>query len=136
FVGFGGDTLCWRRTIMWFGGVSCALTTLLLYYIPQFSEGNYGLIMFAGILWGALLAGYVPLSALVPSLVNKDKGAAMAILNLGAGLAVFVGPLIVWIFIDSVGNEGLAWILAALYLISAVMTKFITLSGNAKTATN
>jgi hypothetical protein len=35
--------------------------------------------------------------------------------------------LIVWIFIEAVGNEGLAWILAGLYLLSALMTKFITL---------
>jgi polyol permease family len=130
--GFVGDRLGWRKTIMWFGGVGCALTTLLLYYIPQFSEGNYWLIMFAGILWGACLAGYVPLSALVPSLVNKDKGAAMAVLNLGAGLAVFVGPAIVGLFIGIAGNEGVIWILAGLYLLSAVLTKFITLPGNRK----
>ena len=130
--GFVGDRLGWRKTIMWFGGVGCALTTLLLYYIPQFSEGNYWLIMLAGILWGACLAGYVPLSALVPSLVNKDKGAAMAVLNLGAGLAVFVGPAIVGLFIGIAGNEGVIWILAGLYLLSAVLTKFITLPDNRK----
>jgi polyol permease family len=132
--GFVGDRLGWRKTIMWFGGVGCALTTLLLYYIPQFSAGNYWLIMFAGILWGACLAGYVPLSALVPSLVNKDKGAAMAVLNLGAGLAVFVGPAIVGLFIGIAGNEGVIWILASLYLLSAVLTKFITLPDNRKSA--
>lgn len=132
--GFVGDRLGWRKTIMWFGGVGCALTTLLLYYIPQFSEGNYGLIMFAGILWGACLAGYVPLSALVPSLVNKNKGAAMAVLNLGAGLAVFVGPAIVGLFIGIAGNEGVIWILAGLYLLSAVLTRFITLPDNRKSA--
>ena len=37
-----------------------------------------------------MLAGYVPLSALVPSLVEKDKGAAVSVLNLGAGLATFI----------------------------------------------
>ena len=46
-----------------------------------------------------MLAGYVPLSALVPSLVDKDKGAAVSVLNLGAGLAAFVGPLIVALFL-------------------------------------
>ncbi|MNY23032.1 putative transporter YoaB [compost metagenome] len=92
------------------------------------------MVMFCGILWGALLAGYVPLSALVPSLVKKDKGAAMAVLNLGAGLAVFVGPAIVGIFIGSLGNTGVVWILAGLYVLSAVLTRFITLPNNAKTA--
>ncbi|RYY20230.1 MAG: MFS transporter [Chitinophagaceae bacterium] len=125
--GFVGDRLGWRQTIQWFGGVGCALTTLLLFYIPQISGGNYWALMIAGIAWGACLAGYVPLSALVPSLVKKDKGAAMAILNLGAGLAVFAGPAIVGLFIGVVGAEGVIWILAGLYFLSAVLTRFITL---------
>ncbi|MBO9657194.1 MAG: MFS transporter [Chitinophagaceae bacterium] len=125
--GFVGDRFGWRRTIAWFGGVGCGITTLLLYYVPQYSNGNYALVMLAGIAWGACLAGYVPLSALVPSLVKKDKGAAMAILNLGAGLAVFAGPALVGLFIGSAGSEGVVWILAGLYFISAVLTHFITL---------
>jgi len=125
--GFVGDKFGWRRTIAWFGGVGCGITTLLIYYVPQYSNGNYPLVMLAGIAWGACLAGYVPLSALVPSLVKKDKGAAMAILNLGAGLAVFAGPAIVGLFIGSAGSEGVVWILASLYFISAILTHFITL---------
>lgn len=123
--GFVGDRLGWRQTIMWFGGVGCGITTLLFYYIPQYSGGAYWMVMLAGILWGACLAGYVPLSALTPSLVHKDKGAAMAILNLGAGLAVFAGPAIVGLFIAPLGNEGVIWILALLYFISALLTFFI-----------
>jgi polyol permease family len=131
--GFVGDRLGWRNTIMWFGGIGCAVTTLGLYYIPQVAPGNFAVVLIAGILWGACLAGYVPLSALVPSLVKKDKGAAIAILNLGAGLPVFVGPAIVGLFIGVAGNEGIIWILAVLYFISALLTKFITLPDNAKT---
>lgn len=132
--GFVGDKMGWRNTIMWFGGIGCGISTLLFYYIPQVVGGNFWLILLPGILWGALLAGYVPLSALVPSLVKKDKGAAMAILNLGAGLPVFIGPAIVGIFIGLIGNTGVIWILAILYFISAILTKFITLPDNAKTA--
>jgi polyol permease family len=132
--GFVGDSLGWKNTVMWFGGVGCALTTLLFYYSPVLFDGSFWLVMLSGVLWGALLAGYVPLSALVPSLVKKDKGAAMAVLNLGAGLAVFVGPAIVGVFIGSVGNEGVVWILAGLYFISALLTRYISLPGNAKTA--
>lgn len=132
--GFVGDRLGWRNTVMWFGGVGCALSTLLFFYSPQLFNGSFALVMLCGVLWGALLAGYVPLSALVPSLVKKDKGAAMAILNLGAGLPVFVGPAIVGLFIGAIGNEGVIWILAVLYLISAILTYFITLPANAKTA--
>jgi polyol permease family len=132
--GFVGDGFGWRNTVMWFGGVGCAISTLLFFYSPVLFPGSFWMVMFCGILWGALLAGYVPLSALVPSLVKKDKGAAMAVLNLGAGLAVFVGPAIVGLFIGMLGNEGVVWILAGLYVISAILTKYIALPDNAKTA--
>ena len=131
--GFVGDKVGWRNTIIWFGGVGCGITTLLCYYSPQFSAGNFWVVMAAGVLWGALLAGYVPLSALMPSLVKKDKGAAVSVLNLGAGLPVFVGPAIVGVFYRLVGGEGVVWILAGLYFFGAFLTKFITLPGNAKT---
>jgi MFS family permease len=131
--GFVGDRLGWRNTVLWFGGVGCGITTLMLYYMPQLSQGNYWMIMITGVLWGACLAGYVPLTALVPSLVKNDKGAAMAILNLGAGLPVFVGPAIVGLFIGIAGTAGLMWILAILYFISALLTRYITLPDNAKT---
>ncbi len=52
----------------------------------------------------------------------------MAILNLGAGrCAHSSGPAIVGLFIGSIGSEGVAWILAILYFISAILTRFITL---------
>jgi len=125
--GFVGDRLGWRRTVSVFGGVGCALSTLLFYYSPQIFNGSFYMVMLSGVLWGALLAGYVPLSALVPSLVTKGKGAAMAFLNLGAGLSVVAGPLIVRLFIGPLGNAGVIWILAILYFVSAVLTQFITL---------
>jgi len=134
--GFVGDRMGWRNTVMWFGGVGCGLTTLLFYYSPLIFGSSFWLVLLCGVLWGALLAGYVPLSALVPSLVKKDKGAAMAVLNLGAGLAVFVGPAIVGLFIGSIGNVGVVWVLAALYFISALLTLFITLPENAKTSSH
>lgn len=125
--GFVGDYFGWQRTVMWFGGVGCAISTLLFYYSPVFFGASYWLVMLSGVLWGALLAGYVPLSALVPSLVKEEKGAAISILNLGAGLPVFVGPAIVGVTIGWVGSEGVVWILAGLYVISAVLTNFISL---------
>ncbi|SKC11987.1 polyol permease family [Sphingobacterium nematocida] len=125
--GFVGDRVGWQNTIIWFGGVGCAITTVFFYYSPIWFDGNYWAVMAAGVAWGGLLAGYVPLSALVPSLVKDDKGAAMAILNLGAGLPVFLGPALVGLLIGTIGNEGIVWVLASLYIISAVLTKFITI---------
>ncbi|WP_299090899.1 MFS transporter [uncultured Metabacillus sp.] len=124
--GIIGDKLGWQNTIMWFGGVGCGITTLALYYAPQWFSGNIWVVGFIGFLWGALLAGYVPLSALVPSLVKENKGAAMSILNLGAGFPVFLGPAIVGVFIGEIGPQGVVWILAILYFVSALLTKFIS----------
>ncbi|MFP7285646.1 MFS transporter [Shouchella clausii] len=133
--GLIGDRFGWRNTVMWFGGVGCAIFTVVFFYTPALTGGNFIAMQIVGILWGACIAGYVPLSALVPSLVKEDKGAAMAILNLGAGLCVFVGPLLVGLFFDFIGVTGLIWLIAGLHLLGAVLTKFITLPNNAKTAT-
>jgi len=124
--GIVGDKFGWRNTIMWFGGVGCAVTTLALYYVPAVIGANYTLAIITFALFGACLAGYVPLSALVPSLTTTDKGAAMSILNLGAGLSTFIGPAIVGLFIGSVGAVGIIWIYAVLYASSAVMMKFVS----------
>lgn len=123
--GIVGDRIGWQKTIIWFGAVSAAISVLLFYYSPQFTNNLY-IVMACGTLWGISLAGYVPLSALVPSLVKEDKGSAISILNLGAGLPVFVGPAIVGIFYKSIGSSGIMWIFAGLYVLSAVLTVFIT----------
>lgn len=125
--GFVGDYVGWRKTVMWFGCVGCAVTSLLFYYMPQIVPGNIYLTMAAGFSWGALMAGFVPLSALVPSLVKGEKGAAMSVLNLGAGLSAFAGPALVGIFFPIVGSEGMIFIISGLYLVCAVMMKFVTL---------
>lgn len=130
FFGLIGDRLGWQNTIIWFGGVGCAITTILFFYSPLWFDGSYWAVLACGVSWGALLAGYVPLSALVPSLVKEDKGAAMAILNLGAGLPVFVGPALVGVLIGIIGAEGVIWVLAGLYLLSAILTRFITIGKN------
>ena len=123
--GIVGDKIGWSKTVTWFGGVGCALTVLLFFYSPQICN-NFWFILVCGILWCIMLAGYVPLSALVPSLVDDNKGAAVSVLNLGAGLAAVTGPLIVKLFQTPLGYEGIAWILAGLYIVSAVLTRIIS----------
>ncbi|MBL0878427.1 MFS transporter [Serratia ureilytica] len=121
------DGLGWRNVVMWFGCVGCALTTLMFYYVPQFFGANYLLTVCAAGLFGACLAAFVPLSAIIPSLAPDNKGAAMSILNLGAGLSTFVGPAVVGLFIGSLGTVGVIWIFTGLYLFSGVLMKFVTL---------
>ncbi len=49
----------------------------------------------------------------------------MSVLNLAAGLSAFVGPALAWAFIGLVGAQGVVWIFAALYFVSAILTNQI-----------
>lgn len=122
--GIVGDKIGWNRTITWFGCIGCAVSVLLFYYSPQILN-QYWFILLCGSLWCICLAGFVPLSALVPSLVESDKGAAVSVLNLGAGASAFVGPLLVRALSKPIGYGGVAWTLAGLYLLSALLMRFI-----------
>jgi MFS family permease len=124
--GIVGDKIGWVNTIKWFGGVGSGIVTLALYYVPQLVGHNYWIMMIVACCYGATLAGYVPLTALVPSLAPNDKGAAMSVLNLGSGLAAFVGPLVVTVFIGTLGVGGVMWIFAGLYFVGAFLTSFLT----------
>lgn len=128
FFGLIGDKFGWRKTVAWFGGVLSGVSIVAMYYIPQVMGHNFWALLIVSCLFGAGLAGYVPLSALMPSLAPDNKGAAMSILNLGAGLSAFIGPALVGLFIGSIGAEGVIWIFAILYFISALLTNFLKVS--------
>jgi polyol permease family len=123
--GIIGDKFGWRRTVALFGGAGCAVTTLMLYYSMQGQPANYTLAVIAGMFYGATLAAYTPLGAIMAALAPDRKGAAMAILNLGAGASAWVGPAIVGVFLPLLGVAGVMWIFAVLYAISAVLTMFM-----------
>src|ERR1700719_457078 len=125
--GIVGDKLGWRRTVAYVGGLGCAVPTLLLYCAPAGPRGNFGLAVLVAVLYGATLAGYVPLSAIMPLLAPENKGAAISMLNLGAGASAMPGPAIVAVFIGPLGVEGVMWIFAGLYALSAVLALFLTL---------
>ncbi len=125
-----GDWIGWRRTVLIFGGIGSAISTMAFYYVPTLFGPSHGLLaVLAGVFYGATLAGYVPLSALMPSLAPEEKGSAMSLLNLGAGASVWVGPAIVWLFQGLVGVLGIMVIYAAMYIASAILTGFLTLPG-------
>jgi polyol permease family len=123
--GIIGDKFGWRRTVALFGGAGCAVTTLMLYYSLQGHPANYTLAVIAGMFYGATLSAYTPLGAIMAALAPGRKGAAMSILNLGAGASAWVGPAIVGVFLPFLGVAGVMWIFAALYAVSAVLTMFM-----------
>ncbi|MBS1800576.1 MAG: MFS transporter [Acidobacteria bacterium] len=123
--GLIGDRFGWRMTVATCGGFGSAVTTLLLFYIPLATH-NYVASIAVGMLYGATLAGYVPLSALMPMLAPEHRGEALSMLNLGAGAAMQVGPLLVRVFFHHVGVKGMMWIFAGLYLASGLLALMLT----------
>ncbi len=131
FFGIFGDRFGWRRTVTLFGCVGCALA-VPLWYFASLLTGSYAVSVVLGMLYGVLLAGFVPLSALMPSMVERhDKGAALAILNTGAGGAAFVGPAIATgLGFIGVGYGGVVITYSALYVVCAVLASFIKSSAD------
>lgn len=121
------DRIGWQFTVMWIGGIGCAVFMACLYYIPHFFGANYLLTIIAAICFGSCLAAYVPLSALVPSLAPENRGAAMSILNLGAGLSTFLGPAIAGALIGSFGAVGVIWAYIGMHIISTLIMIFVKL---------
>lgn len=125
FFGIFGDYFGWRRTVTWFGCVGCAIA-VPLWYFGSLLSGSYAVAVILGMIYGVLLAGFVPLSALMPSMVGrKDKGASLAILNTGAGGAAFIGLAIPTVLAPFIGYGGVVITYCALYLVSALLTSFI-----------
>lgn len=122
--GIIGDKLGWRNVVMWFGCVGCGITTFLFYYAITTHASILAITLIAGI-YGCFLAAFVPLSAIMPMLAPNDKGAAMSILNFGAGMSYFFGYFIVTLFINYVDNAGVVYIYTALYFVAAMLMIFV-----------
>ncbi|WP_339076817.1 MFS transporter [Acetobacter sp. AC2005] len=125
-LGAVSDRLSWRGTVLWAGGIGSSFACALLYWVPAlYGHSHPWSVYVAAILFGLTLAGYVPLSALTPSLLPEKKGVAMSFLNLGAGCSVWLGPLIVYIFQPFVGVAGVIHIYAFLFFVSGILVSLI-----------
>lgn len=125
-LGAVSDRLSWRGTVLWAGGIGSSFSCVLLYWVPAlYGHSHSWSVYVAAILFGLTLAGYVPLSALTPSLLPEKKGVAMSFLNLGAGCSVWLGPLIVYIFQPFIGVAGVIHIYAVLFFISGILVSCI-----------
>ncbi len=123
FFGLLGDRIGWRRTVTWFGCVMCAVGILALYYVPLAVGPNIALTIVCWAVFGIGLAGFVPLTALVPSMVPADdRGSALAVYTLAAGLSAFVGPALVALLGGADHMALLIWTFAALYVAAAAVT--------------
>jgi len=120
-AGYISDRVGRINVIAWGGGVGTALSVLAFYYVPHVVGPNVAVVMAIGIVYGLALGMYVPLSAVVPLLAPRHKASAVAVLNLGAGLSNFGGPLLAGL-VGPLGITFVVWILAALYILGVVLT--------------
>jgi polyol permease family/HAD superfamily hydrolase (TIGR01549 family) len=115
FPGFS-RLFSYKQIVAWGGGLGTGIGCLLLFYVPT-STHSYALTLAAGIFYGIGITGYVPLSALMPSLAPHNKGAAMSMLSLGAGASQWLGPMITGLVLAAGwGVQGLMWTFFCLYI--------------------
>ncbi|SFJ64504.1 MFS transporter [Amycolatopsis sacchari] len=119
--GYVADRIGRVRTVAWFGGLLCALSVPAFYYVPQLAGPNFWAILLVAVVYGAGLSGFVPLSAIAPALAPHRVGAAIAILNLGAGVSQFLGPVSAGL-VGPLGVAGTLWLIAGLYVVGIVLT--------------
>ncbi|MDO5662313.1 MAG: RbtT/DalT/CsbX family MFS transporter [Brachybacterium sp.] len=124
-----GDRFGWIHTVRWFGIVGSALGLLAWWYVPHWvpagSDWGFYVAVAAGTIFGIMLAGFVPLGAIMPALSPDHKGAAMAMYTTAAGGATFLGSAVVAIVRPFLGNEGVVWAFVALYGCAFAMSFFL-----------
>ncbi len=125
FWGWIGDKIGWRTVITIVGSCGCAAAALGLYYVPHVFGANYTFVMLAGMAYGATLAGFVPLGAIMATLAPQARGAALSVYNLGSGISIWLGPAIAGIFLPRIGVGGVIWVFAMMYLLAAVVGLFL-----------
>lgn len=124
-----GDRIGWTTTVRWFGIVGSAIGLLAWWYVPHWvpagSDWGFVVAVAAGTVFGILLAGFVPLGAIMPALATQHKGAAMAMYTTAAGGATFLGSAVVALVRPWGGDVGVVWAFVALYGCAFVMTFFL-----------
>lgn len=124
-----GDRWGWLRTVRWFGIAGSALGLLAWWYVPHLvapgSDWGYWLSVLAGVIFGILLAGFVPMGAIMPALTPRHQGAAMAMYTTAAGGAAFLGAAVVAVVLPWGGNTGVVWAFVVLYGVAFALTHFL-----------
>jgi len=128
--GWVGDRIGWQRTVKWFGIVGSATGLVAWWYVPQLvpagSDWGYVLSVVAGCVFGCLLAGFVPMGAIMPALAPEHKGAAMAMYTTAAGGAAFLGTgVVAAVLALGGGGQAVTWTFVGLYACAFVMIHFL-----------
>jgi MFS family permease len=91
------------------------------YYVPALLGPNFWAILVVAVIYGAALSGFVPLSAILPSLAPRHVGSAVAVLNLGAGISQFLGPAVAAL-VAPIGVAGTLWVISGIYVVGIALT--------------
>jgi len=120
-----GDHWGWQRTVKWIGITGSALGLLAWWYVPHWvpAGSTWGFVVstVAGVFFGIMLAGFVPMGAIMPALAPDNKGAAIAMYTTAAGGAAFSGAAIVALIKPWGGNVGVVWGFVGLYVIGFIL---------------
>lgn len=126
--GYLADWLGRINVVIWGGCIGTMATILGMYYIPATFGAAFWPTMIIAVLYGIAVGMFVPLSAVVPLLASpRHRAAALAVLNLGAGLSQFFGPAIAALASTSAGAEGTVWVLAGISVVGVGLA--LTLRG-------
>ncbi len=133
-----GDHWGWQRTVKWFGITGSAIGLLAWWYVPHWvpAGSTWGFVVAtaAGVFFGIMLAGFVPMGAIMPALAPDDKGAAIAMYTTAAGGAAFSGAAIVALVQPWGGNVGVVWAFVGLYVLGFILVSFLKVPEDAKGA--
>lgn len=114
------DKLGWKKTVMYVGGPLTGIACLLILWSLYLTQSM--LFVFAAfVIFGVGLAGYGPLSALIPHMVSDNKAIGVSVLNMGTGLSSVVGPGLVILFFFSLGGIKTLLIFSMLYFLSSFL---------------
>ncbi|MED3383366.1 MFS transporter [Bacillus subtilis] len=123
--GLVANKMAWNKVVQYFGCIWMAVACLLFYYVPLQFGANFWLMVAVSGFLGIGLAAFAPMSAIFPALDPKNKGAAMSIHNLSAGLSQFIGPALAGLLVMLFDTRGLVWVLAGFYLLGFYLAKYL-----------
>lgn len=123
-AGYVGDWFGRARTVAWFGCALTGISCLTLFYVPTLFGPNLWLTLVIAVVYGIGLGMFVPLTAIVPLLAPKNKAAAVAVLNLGAGASQFVGPALGGL-VSPIGTAGTVWVIVAIYGVGFCLSRVL-----------
>ena len=114
-AGYLSDRVGAANVVAWAGGFALAASLVGWYSVPHFLGTDFGALLAVAVVSGIGLGGFTPVTAMVALLAARQRAAALAIANLGAGLSNAVGPAIVRLFLGPLGIAGLTLLFAGLY---------------------